>query len=230
MVNDDRRGLAWMVVLHQGSGSPRRGTVRFHSLEAWLFRRRGGRLLAHTRQHGGLRRGRGELPRRAAAARNRRLLPRPGCRSAYERWDTALNVGGALRGRPGFAIHNPITQFDPSDPARIVFNKRSSCGPGDRGGWTSRCKGDRRSVLDPRWRVSNRGPAHFNADARGRRAPTGLAQFVSRRFRVDQSRERGGVENAFVMERPSDGGIFRSGRGFRSAGFEHPGLCILRSN
>ena len=49
VVNDDRKGLAWMVVLHQGSGSPRRGTVRFHSLETWLFKRRGGRLLAHTR-------------------------------------------------------------------------------------------------------------------------------------------------------------------------------------
>ena len=50
VANDDRRGLAWMMVLHQGSGSPKRGTVRFHSLEAWLFRRRDGRMLAHTRQ------------------------------------------------------------------------------------------------------------------------------------------------------------------------------------
>ena len=46
---DDRRGLAWMIVLHQGSGSPRRGTVRYHSTELWLFRRRDGRLVAHTR-------------------------------------------------------------------------------------------------------------------------------------------------------------------------------------
>jgi hypothetical protein len=28
VANEDRRGLSWMVVLHQGSGSPRRGTVR----------------------------------------------------------------------------------------------------------------------------------------------------------------------------------------------------------
>ena len=77
MVNDDRKGLSWMAVLHQGSGSPRRGTVRFHSLETWLFR--GGRLLAHTRVMADFGARGAQLPRRAARARMR-LLPDPDCK------------------------------------------------------------------------------------------------------------------------------------------------------
>jgi hypothetical protein len=226
--NDDRKGLAWMIVLHQGSGSPRRGTVRFHSLELWLFRRRDGRLLAHTRQMADF----GDAVRNCPGARLRgswRLLPYPGCRSVYEEWDTAIDVGGALRARPGFAIDNPITQFDPADPERVLFNKPVACGPHDPAGWDSYCKGDKRTVLHPRWLVRNRGPASFRTDAYGRRAAAGIAQFVARRPRVDQRRECCGVENAFVMERPSDGGIYRAGRGLRSRNFER-GYCLLRAN
>jgi hypothetical protein len=48
---------------------------------------------------------------------------------------------------------------------------------------------------------------------------------------VDQRREREGVENTFIAEQPSDGGIFRAGRGFRPRkGFEFPGYCVLRTN
>src|SRR3712207_3282640 len=49
VANEDRKGYAWMIVLHQGSASPRRAATRFHSMEAWLFRNRGRRLIAHTR-------------------------------------------------------------------------------------------------------------------------------------------------------------------------------------
>jgi hypothetical protein len=38
------------------------------------------------------------------------------------------------------------------------------------------------------------------------------------------------VDNAFVMERPSDGGIYRPGRGYSSTGFERYGYCVLRAN
>ena len=69
VANDDRKGLAWMMVLHQGSGSPRRGTVRFHSLETWLFRRRDGRMLAHTRQMADFGDAVAELPGRQSARR-----------------------------------------------------------------------------------------------------------------------------------------------------------------
>ena len=31
------------------------------------------------------------------------------------------------------------------------------------------------------------------------------------------------------MERPSDGGIYRAGRGLNSSNFEFPGYCVLRA-
>jgi hypothetical protein len=227
--NRDRKGLAWLVVLHQGSGSPRRGAVRFHSLESWLFRRRGGRLVAHTRVMADFG---AAIPNCAGAepASRMRMLPSPACESVYEEWDTALNVAGVFRANPGFGIDNAITQFDPAAPERVVFNKRIACGPYDPGGWDSYCKGDRRAVLHPRWVVRNRGRSRFRTDVYGRRARAGLLQVVSRRLRVDQSRECCGAENAFVMERPSDGGLYRAGRGLNSAGFEFPGYCLLRAN
>ena len=128
VANRDRKGLGWMIVLHQGSGSPRRGTVRFHSLEIWLFRRRGRRLVAHTRHMADF----GKAVPNCAGARRRpsmRLLPAPACRPVYEEWDTAFDVGGVFGGRPGFGIDNPTTQFDPSTPDNVIFNKRSACGP-----------------------------------------------------------------------------------------------------
>ena len=229
VANRDRKGLAWMVVLHQGSGSPRRGTVRHHSLETWLFRRRGGRLAAHTRHMADF----GEAIancRDASLAASMRLLPSPACRSVYEEWATAFDVGGVFRGRPGFGIDNAITQFDPSDPTRVVFNKSFACGPGDPAGWDSFCKGDKRTVLHPQWQLRNRGRSRFRTDAYGSRAAAGLLQVVSRRIRIDQSDECCGAENAFVMEQPSDGGIYRAGRGLNSKSFEFPGYCVLRTN
>jgi hypothetical protein len=229
VVNDDRKGLAWMAVLHQGSGSPRRGTVRFHSLEVWLFKRRGHRLLAHTRVMADFGSALPNCPGTAIAPAMR-LMPDPTCESVYEEWDTALDVGGALRASPGFAIDNAITQFDPGNPERVVFNKGFACGPNDPAGWDSYCKGDKRTVFHPRWVVRNRGRSRFRTDAYGRRATAGFLQVVARRPRVDQSDECCGAENAFIMERPSDGGIYRAGRGLNSSNFEFPGYCVLRAN
>ena len=183
MANDDRKGLSWMVVLHQGSGSPRRGTVRFHSLETWLFRR--SRLLAHTRVMADFGAAVANCPGVRLRARMR-LLPDPRCRSVYEEWATAVDVGGAFRARPAFAIDNAITQFDAAAPERVVFNKAFACGPMDPRGWDSYCKGDKRTVLRPRWVVSNRGRSRFRTDAHGRRAAEGLLQVVARRPRVSQ--------------------------------------------
>ena len=112
----------------------------------------------------------------------------------------------------------------------MTFNKRFACGPHDPGGWDSYCKGDKRAVLHPRWVVENRGRSRFRTDAYGSRSPAGLLQVVSRRLRVDQSGECCGAENAFVMEQPSDGGIYRAGRGLHSKNFEFPGYCVLGTN
>jgi hypothetical protein len=229
VANEDRKGNAWMVVLHQGSGSPRRGTVRFHSLETWLFRNRGRRLAAHTRVMADF----GEVVPNCRGARRSatmRLLPSPHCPNVYEEWATSVDVGGVFQARPAFGIDNAITQFDRADPERIVFNKRRACGPHDPAGWDARCKGDKRAVLHPQWVVSNRGRSRFRTDAYGRRAPTGLLQVVARSLKVDQSDECCGGENRFDMTQPSDGGIYRAARGQRPANFEFPGYCVIRAN
>jgi hypothetical protein len=239
VANEDRKGLAWMMVLHQGSGSPRRGTVRFHSLETWLFRngrartgggrRSSGHLAAHTRTMADF----GDaIPNCRGARRvpSMRLLPSPHCENVYEEWSTALDVGGVFRATPAFGIHNAITQFDPADPERVVFNKPFACGPHDPAGWDSYCKGDKRSVFHPQWVVRNRGRSRFRTDAYGRRSTSGLLQIVARRLGVDQSDECCGAENRFDMERPSDGGIYRAARGATSSNFEFPGYCVVRSN
>jgi hypothetical protein len=85
--------------------------------------------------------------------------------------------------------------------------------------------------MHPRWVVRNTGRSRFRTDAYGRRADHGLLQVVSRRDRVDQRRERDGVENAFIAENPSDGGIYRAGRSFHPRkGFDFPGYCVVRTN
>lgn len=239
VANEDRNGFAWMVVLHQGSGSPRRGTVRFHSLETWLFRngrargrvsrRSPGQLAAHVRAMADFGEAVPNCPGVRGAA-TMRLLPSPRCKRVYEEWATVLDVGGVFRARPAFGIDNAITQFDPADPERIVFNKRRACGPHDPAGWDSYCKGDKRALFHPRWVVRNEGRSRFRTDAYGRRAPTGLLQVVARRLKVDQSDECCGAENRFDMERPSDGGIFRAARGRGPGNFEFPGYCVIRSN
>ena len=230
VANEDRKGLAWMIVLHQGSGSPRRGSVRFHSLETWLFRERGRRMLARTRQMADF----GEAVPNCPGVQSRaswRLLPVPGCRSSYEEWATALDVGGVFQARPAFGIHNAITQFDPADPERVIFNKKAVCGRADPAGWESRCKGRPPHPVPPALVRAQRRPLALPHGRLREAHGQGLLQIVSRRIRVDQRRERDGVENAFIAEQPSDGGIFRAGRGFRpQKGFEFPGYCVLRSN
>jgi len=120
-----------------------------------------------------------------------------------------------------------MPQLPRADPERVVWGKH--CGA-DPAGWRSRCKGDRRSVLHPRWDIRNAGPTRFRTDAYGRRSDAGLLQVVGR-VRVDQRRDSRGVENAFIAEQPSDGGIYRAGRGFRPRrGFEFPGYCVIRTN
>ena len=229
VANEDRRGLAWMIVLHQGSGSPRRGLVRFHSLENWLFANKGRRLAAHTRTMADFGAAIANCPGAKRSA-SMRLLPTTECESVYEEWATAVDVGGVFSARPAFAIDNAITQFDAADPARVAYNKPFACGRNDPAGWDSYCKGDKRTLLHPQWKLRNRGRSRFRTKAYGRRAPAGLLQVVSRRLRVDQSDQCCGAENAFVMERPSDGGLYRAGRGLNSKNFEFPGYCVLRTN
>ena len=226
--NEDRKGLAWMVILHQGSGSPRRGTVRFHSLETWLFRNHGRRLVAHTRTMADFGEAIPNCPRRETDAQHA-PAPEPTMPVGLR------GVGHEPRRRRRVRCRSRVsrsTMRSPSSTPPIrgerCSTRASPAAPTIRRGWDSYCKGDKRTVFHPRWTASNRGRSRFRTDALGRRSASGLLQVVSRRLRVDQSDECCGPENAFIMERPSDGGLYRAGRGLNSKNFEFPGYCVLR--
>ena len=229
VANEDRKGLAWMIVLHQGAGSPRRGSVRFHSLETWLFRERGRRMLARTRQMADFGEAVANCPG-VETARRGASCPCPAAGSSYEEWATALDIGGVLRARPAFGIHNAITQFDPADPERVVFNKRAVCGAGDPAGWDSRCKGTAAASSTRAGSfatTARRASGPTRSGAAPIRAPPGrLAPHPSESApRARRRRER--VHRRTAVGRRD----LRAGRGFRSKkGFEFPGYCVLRSN
>ena len=123
-----------------------------------------------------------------------------------------------------------MTQFDPATP-RLDFNKPAACGPHDPAGWDSWCKGDRRSVLHPRWVVRNKGRSRFRTDAYGHRAGGGPAPVrLAASTREPAAREQRRGERVRDGA-AADGGIYRAGRGLRPrSGFEFPGYCVLRAN
>ena len=203
-----------MIVLHQGSGSPRRGSVRFHSLETWLFRERGRRMLARTRQMADFGEAVAELPGRARSRESWRLLPVPGCRPSYEEWATALDVGGVFQRTPGLRHPQRDHAVRPGRPrAHGLQQARRLRASRPRGlGVALQGRPPRRvpSALVRCATTARRASAPTHTG--GARSAASL-QIVSRRIRIDQRRERDGVENAFIAEQPSDGGIFRAGRG-----------------
>lgn len=230
VVNDDRRGKAWMALLHQGTASPRRAAVSHHTLELWMVRRRDRAALAkvHAMADFGAFVPDCDGARPAPAAR---ILPTlgPGCARDYESWVTQLSIGGRLRaGGIAFGVDNPTTVIDRADPARLVFNGAEVCGRADPAGAGSTCKGDRRWLAHPRWLIANRGPAVFYTDPHGRRAshrpfPGAVRQYVRPGIRVDERREWGGASVEYRMARPGDGGIFRPAQPRRSRGFDVAG-------
>ena len=165
VANEDRKGLAWMMVLHQGSGSPRRGSVRFHSLETWLFRERGRRMLAQRARWPTS----GRRFRTARAPEPRALAPPAGARlpAVLRGVGHRARRRRRVRARPGVRHPQRDHPVRPRRPGAVIFNKKSVCGRADPAGWESRCKGDRRTVFHPRWYVHNGGPSRFRTDAYG---------------------------------------------------------------
>ena len=125
-------GLAWPIALHQGSGSPRRGSVRFTRSSLAVPRARPP-LRGRDRASGRL----GEAVATAAGsrrARSWRLLPVPRLPAVLR----GVGHGARRRGSPPSsprrsASHNAIAQSDPADPERVVVNKRAPAGSGSRG-------------------------------------------------------------------------------------------------
>ena len=228
VANEDHKGLAWIIVLHQGSGSPRRGSVRFHWLEpgfsasaaaeCWRERARW-----RTWRCGGELPGGGD-PRGVAPAAGAGLRP------SYEEWATALDLGGVFRAAPPSA--STTRSRSSTLPTRAHgLQQAGGLRRADRRGGNRAARATAAACSTRAGSCATTAPRASAPTPTGGGRIAGLLQIVSRRIRVDQRRERDGVENAFIAEQPSDGGIFRAGRGWRpKKGFEFPGYCVLRSN
>jgi hypothetical protein len=242
-VDRDRHGLGWLVVLHQGSASPRRAAVRHHSLQVWMVDAATGRLLAQASTMADFgdyvpnctpaeiaRLGSAFAPANPHAVA-KRAIPAPQCESVYEQWVTQLDIGGFFGGRPGFDIDNAITQVDPLEPTRVIFNKRFACGPHDPAGWDSYCKGDKRSVIAPGWWLRPGSPGWFRTDVYGRRDPAGpIRQWVdpSASHQVPWSEDCCGPDNVLTA---SDERTGRYSPGANpGVSFEGPLYCVVRWN
>ncbi len=230
VINDDGRGKAWMIVLHQGTSSPKRAAQAFHSLDLWMVRRRDRALLAevHTMADFGA-----AVPDCAdieppPAARALPALG-PNCSQGYESWTTQLSVGGKLQALGiSFGVDNPTTVIDRADPGRLAFNTAAVCGVEDPAGPLSTCKGDRRWIMHPRWVLKNRGPSVFYTDPHGKGAsprpfPGSVRQFVKSGIRIDERRQWSGPSVDFTLAGGRSGGVFRPAQPGRSRGFDTEG-------
>ncbi|HKZ69887.1 MAG TPA: hypothetical protein VJ020_07395 [Anaerolineales bacterium] len=236
VVNDDGRGRAWMIVLHQGTGSPRRFTIRFHSLEAWMVDRNTRELLAHVNVMADF----GEFVPNCEGAQFRHpmiLGPQAGCNSVYESWNAALNVGGFFSGNPAFDLDNAETRFNPADPTGVYPNI-DACGPHDPAGWDSYCKGDKRSIIHPKWVLNNTSSSNmFYTDAYGKLVSGPgegvIQQFVKRGIVVNESGDCCGPTVVYVMQNPATGVYTRQdkaeGQG-QTYNFEYPGYTLRGPN
>jgi hypothetical protein len=237
VVNNDLRGKAWMLVLHQGTASPKRATVQHHTVEVWLIKKKNKALLAHVNLLADFGVYQANCPDVELSFPNR-VLPQVGCESVYESWNPDIRIGGYFKATPNFDVDNATTRFNVADPAGTYANT-AACGSEDSFGWKSSCKGDKRSMAHPRWILNNTGTSStFYTDAFGNLADGPgdgrIEQFVRKGTRLDESAECCGNGVVYIMQSPAKGGFFinqsqSTGQG-QTMNFEYPGYTIRWKN
>jgi hypothetical protein len=210
VVEDDGHGLAYRIVVHQGTGHGRRALIQRHEVQFAVADTRTGTLLADTAVladfgHGqenclphaplqpitGVGHQHGPAPNRS--------VPTTSCASEtpYETWRMAYAISGAGSGSvPAFAsrltfeVDDPQTVFDPADPERLVYlcAVRPSRQCDDPSGTETAWKGTRRGLVAPMLVLNNVGPERFTTDAYGGAGEL-VQQFVSSSARVDYASE-----------------------------------------
>jgi hypothetical protein len=211
VVSDDTQGLAYRVVLHQGTGHGRRALSQHHEVQFAVADAATGELLADTAALADFGAGRancrpevplpdsfmnGEHDQHTAA---RRTVPTVDCaaETPYETWRMDYQVGAPdTDGRRPFStsatfdVDNPATVFDPADPSRLVYlcEVRESHHCAEPSGEQTAWKGTQRGLVAPGIVLWNNGPDSFTTDVYG--APgDALPQFVSADARLDFSGE-----------------------------------------
>jgi len=211
VINDDGRGKAWMVTVHQESSGPERAlpASRYHEVSLYMVDTTPARtLLARffvMADFGPPASLCGTLPAGAY-----RAVPRIDCANTYESWITSIDIGGGIfRAMPTFGILNSTTRVDPADLTRLLAQPSGVCG-NDPFGWNTNCKGDVRQVVAPGWVLANSGASDtVVTDAFGVPSASGIVQTVRRGVSVDESGERTGSSVVYVMDDITGGGVFK---------------------
>ncbi|NJN19251.1 MAG: hypothetical protein HC822_24870 [Oscillochloris sp.] len=168
VANNDLNGRAWMILLHQGTGSPRRALAQFHTLD-WHISDRSGRTLAdlHLMADFGYAspncRPDEAIPGSAAGrpfSRHdpaRRSIPTLDCaaETPYETWTAAIDIGGYFQATPAFDIDNATTIINRANLEDLRFmceirSPEQDCRSADTQ-WT----GNKRGVIRPGQFVNN---------------------------------------------------------------------------
>ena len=232
VVEDDGHGLAYRIVVHQGTGHGRRALIQHHEVQFAVADARTGQLLADTATLADFGHGQENClphaPLQSVSTAGHqhgptpnRSVPTTACASEtpYETWRMAYSVANSAAGSvPAFAsrltfeVDDPQTVFDPADPERLVYlcAARPSHQCDDPRGTQTAWKGTRRGLVAPMLMLNNAGPEHFTIDAYGNPGEL-VQQFVSSAIRLDYSSECCGPTVVFkerdgVYVRQADGG------------------------
>lgn len=122
--NDEGRvaQVSSRIVMHMGTGGPKRFTTEFHSLQYDMVAPDGHFVhIAGMADTGVV----GSICTRNASAPNRTVttLPGTGCdvSSLYEIWGVSLRIGSKLNAMVSVAVFDPITVMDPKDPGKLIY-------------------------------------------------------------------------------------------------------------
>lgn len=195
--NDDLNGRAWMITLHQGTGSPRRALVQFHTLD-WHISTTAGKPLVdiHMLADFGYAspncRTNEAIPRSATGRafsehdEPRRFIPTTDCveQTVYEQWNGRVRIGTFFEALPNFDIDNATTAVNLAKLDDIRFmcefhNRDEDCSSAN-----TRWTGNKRGVIHPGQFVKNTtGSPEIYTDAYGtivgHDSPGAIRQYIT---------------------------------------------------
>lgn len=202
VTNDDLNGRAWMITLHQGTGSPRRALVQHHTLDWHISTTDGQPLVAihHMADFGYASpncRNAEAIPGSASGYAfsqhqpQRRSVPTVDCvdQTVYETWTAAVNIGGIFEATPKFDIDNATTvvNLNTLDELRFMCEFDTAVSHPNQEDCTTaqtRWTGNKRGVIHPGQYVQNNtGTAEIYTDVMGMRVdpgtPGAIRQFIT---------------------------------------------------
>jgi hypothetical protein len=210
VVEDDGHGLAYRIVVHQGTGHGRRALIQHHEVQFAVADARTGELLADTAILADFGHGQQNClphtPLQPVPSTSHQHGPTPNrsvpttecaAETPYETWRMAYTLTATPGSTPVFSsrltfeVDDPQTVVDPADPERLVYLcwVRVSRTCDDPSGAQTAWKGTRRGLVAPMLVLDNpNGPEQFTTDAYGNPGDL-VPQFVSSKLRLDFSAE-----------------------------------------